>query len=94
MAIQRFMGSLYLSKFIWEVDVLKETKSEKNYAVASRINPEFELNKNYQMKGICLKLLPIIFCLLFVQQGIGKTLPHCERLDQEIKFDNEKAKEL
>ena len=68
------MGSLYLSKFIWEVDVLKEIKSEKTYAVTSRINPEFELNKNYQMKRICLKLLPIIFCLLFIQQAIGKKM--------------------
>ena len=67
--------------------MLKEIKSEKTYAVTSRINPEFELNKNYQMKRICLKLLPIIFCLLFIQQAIGKTLPHCEKVDQEIKFD-------
>ena len=67
--------------------MLKEIKSEKTYAVTSRINSEFELNKNYQMKRICLKLLPIIFCLLFIQQAIGKTLPHCEKVDQEIKFD-------
>ena len=45
MAIQRFMGSLYLPKFIWEVNVLKETKLEKNSQEALTFKSESKVVK-------------------------------------------------
>jgi len=87
MAIQRFMGSLYLPKFNWEVNVLKKTKLEKNYQLASRIKPEFKVKKNQIVKKYYLNLLSIIFCFLFVKLAIGNTFPNCGKLDQAIKFN-------
>ena len=50
MAIQRFMGSLYLPKFIWEVNVLKETKLEKNSQEALTFKSESKVVKYQKVK--------------------------------------------
>ena len=81
------MGSLYLPKFNWKVNVLKKTKLEKNYQLASRIKPEFKVKKNQIVKKYYLNLLSIIFCFLFVKLAIGNTFPNCGKLDQAIKFN-------
>ena len=50
MAIQRFMDSLYLPKFIREVNVLKETKLEKNSQEALTFKSESKVVKYQKVK--------------------------------------------